>query len=102
MRPRKINRLKPKKVKGRITMLRAIPYKGNNVYIRMIDKDIFEYLAVFKNEIYSSYLIIKPKKGATKLTKDEIQQAGALILNGAFATLDMLLGVKLSEEEIEK
>ncbi len=83
--------LKPKKVKGRITTLKVMPYKKVMVYIRMIDGEIFEYIIPFKGEIYSSYLIIKPSKGKKKLTKDEVAQSAALIFAGAVTTVDYLL-----------
>jgi len=89
---RKISRLKPKNVKGRVTVLQAMPYKKIMVYLRMIDTDIFEYIIPYKGEIYSSYLIIKPKKGQTELSKDEINQAAALIFSSAVTTVDYLLG----------
>lgn len=84
-------KLKPKKVKGRITVLQAMPYKKIMVYIRMIDGDIFEYIIPFKGQIYSSYLIITPSKGKKKLTKDEINQAAALIFASAATTVDTIL-----------
>ena len=98
--PKKVNKpvlhgkmpdLKPKKVKGRITTLKVMPYKKVMVYIRQIDGEIFEFMIPFKGEIYSSYLIIKPRKGKKKLSKDEVNQAGALIFASAVTTVDYLL-----------
>ena len=89
--------LKPKKVKGRIATLKALPYKGCMVYLRRINIEIFEYLVVFKKQIYSSYWIIKPKKGKD-LTEDEVNQAASLTMAGAVATIDMLLGKKLNKK----
>lgn len=68
------------------------------VYLRVIDDDIFTYDLVFKGEIYSSYLIMKPKKGSKKLTKDEINQSAALIFAGACSTIDYLKGEKLDKK----
>jgi len=90
--------LKPKKVKGRIKVLKALPYKKIMIYLRQINEDIFEYIIPFKGEIYSSYLIITPKKSKNKLTEDEINQAAALILVSATATVDYLLGIKLDDK----
>lgn len=56
------------------------------------------YDLIYNNQIFSSYLIIRPKKGATKLSKSEISQAGALIMTGAMTTIDTLLGDKLDEK----
>lgn len=94
-------KLKVKKVKGRITVLKVLPYKGSMVYLRMVGEDIFMYDLVFKNEIYSSYLIISPKKGYNKLNKNEINQAGALIFAGAVSTIDTLLKEKVDKKTEE-
>lgn len=102
MGERRLRRLKPKKVKGRIQVLKAMPYKDCMVYIRRIEKVIFEYLLVFNKLIYSSYMIITPRKGKTDLNKDEISQCTELLWAGAEATIDTLLGTKLSEEDKKK
>ncbi len=96
--PKKSPELKPKKVKGQITTLKAMPYKGCMVYLRRINIEIFEYCVVFKKELYSSYWIIKPVKGKKDLTKNEVNQAAALAMAGAVATIDMLLGEKLDKK----
>ncbi len=90
---------KAKKVKGRIKVLRVIPYKKSMIYIRQIDGDIFMYDLIFKNEIYSSYLVITPKKGKTKLSKPEIARAAALILTGAVTTIDTLRGEVVEDKD---
>lgn len=94
--------MKPKKVKGRIKVLKALPYKKIMVYLRMIDGDIFEYIIPFKGEIYSSYLIIKPSKGKKKLTRDEVNQAAGLILASATTTIDYLLGETKVDKKTKK
>ena len=93
---------KAKKVKGRIKVLKAIPYKGSMVYIRQIDGDIFMYDIIFEKEIYSSYLVITPKKGKTKLSKPEVARAAALILTGAITTIDTLKGDVVSDKETKQ
>lgn len=99
---RKIARLKPKKVKGRIQVLKALPYKGHMVYVRHIIREhIFEYVLVFEKQIYSSYMIISPKVGQTKLSKDEISQATELLWAGAEATLEGLMGVNLDKTKAD-
>ena len=65
------------------------------VYLRRIDIEIFEYLVVFAEQIYSSYIIIKPSKLKKDLTNDEANQAAALAMAGACATIDTLLEKKL-------
>jgi len=96
---RRIARLKPKKIKGRIATLRALPYRENMIYIRMIDKEIFEYIAVFKGQVYSNYMVITPRNGQTKLSKEEIIASSKLILAGAEASIDTLLGETLDKEK---
>lgn len=98
---RRIARLKPKKIKGRISVLKVLPYKDSMVYIRRINQDIFEYMLVFKDNIYSSYMVITPKKGQTKLSKDEVSQCVELLWSGAEATIDTLIGDKLDKTKHE-
>jgi len=98
---RRIRRLKPKKIKGKIQLLKALPYKGNMIYVRCVDKFIFEYIAVFKNEVYTNYMVITPRKGQTKLSKDEMSQCAELLWAGGEASIDALLGVKLDKKKSE-
>jgi len=91
-------KLKVKKVKPRIKVLKALPYRGIMIYLRMVNDDIFMYDLAFKGEIYSAYFIMKPKKGFIKLSEGEINQSAALILAGATATIDTLLGKKLDKK----
>lgn len=88
-----------KKVKGRIKVLKALPYKGSMVYLRQIDGDIFMYDLVYKGQIYSSYIVITPKKGQTKLSDPEVARSAALILQGALATIDTLRGETVKDKE---
>ncbi len=88
---KKTPKLKPKKVKGRITVLKAMPYKGIMIYLRQVDGEIFEFIIPFKGEIYSSYLIIKTESGR-KHTKLEVAKSAALIFASAVTTVDFLLG----------
>lgn len=99
-----MNKLKTKKVKGIIQTLKVLPYRECPVYIRVISGTIFTYDLIFKNELYSSYIIIRPRKGQTKLSDTEISQAGALIMTGAMTTIDTMLGTKLDKktEEVVK
>jgi len=84
--------------KGRVKVLKAILYKSHMIYVRMIGTDYFEYLLEYKGEIYSSYIIIKPRGNHSKLSQSEIGECMALIYTGAEATLDQLLGVKVDEK----
>lgn len=80
------------KHKGRVKLFRAQLYRGHMVYIRKIGEDYFDYLIAYDSQVYSSYLLMGPKKGKKKLTKVEDTKAAAIIYAGAVATLDSLLG----------
>lgn len=97
-----VNGLEYKKVKGKVRVLKVVRYETCPIYIRMVGNDMFMYDLVFGGEIYSSYIIITPSMGKLSLTKDQISQAGALILTGALATIDTLLGIEVSDEAKEK
>ena len=93
--------LKPKKVKGRITVLKAIPYKEYMIYIRKINEDIFEYLVDFEGQLYGNYMILTPRQGQTKLNKEEIANGREIMWSGAIATIDALLANKLKELKLD-
>lgn len=94
--------VKVKKVSGRIKVLKAMPYKGVMVYIRRINQDIFEYIVPYKGQIYSSYLIMKPKKGKTKLSKGEVAKSAAVIFAGATATIDNFISGEDAKKSFDK
>lgn len=84
--------LVPKIVKGRIHIIRVLKYLGVNVLIRKIDEDIFEYVVVIDDNFYSDYMIFAPKQGSKTLTPTEVNNATQIILSGAFATIETILG----------
>lgn len=94
--------LKIKPAEQRVTLIKALPYKGNMIYLRKIGVDYFEYIVVFKNEIYTHYSLVKPPKGKKDFTKDQIREIGAMVMSGALATIDTLLGTKLDKETKKK
>lgn len=87
-----------KEVKGRISVLKAMPYRGIMVYIRRIGRDIFEYLVPHKGEVYSSYLIIKPRRWHLWLGREDVNRAAGIIFAGATTTIDILLDVEESKD----
>jgi len=93
-----MKKLKYTRTQGLIRVLKAMKYRECPLYIRMIGSEVFMYDVIIKNQLYSSYIIITPKKGTDKLTKQEIQSGMALINAGAQATIDTLLGVQLDKE----
>ena len=90
--------INPKTITGRIILLKAMPYKGYMVYLRRIGIELFEYLVVYKGELYTSYWEIKRAKGQKDLTPDQVNNAAALVMGGAVATINMKLGVKLDKK----
>lgn len=86
--------LKTKKVKGRMELLKTMPYKGCQVYVRRIDKDIFLYDVVIEGQIYSDYFIITPDKGQKELTEGQVITAAGWTFAGACATVDEVLKLK--------
>lgn len=95
-------KIKTKRVAGRVAVLKAMPYKGVMVYIRRIDKDIFEYIIPYKGQIYSSYLIMKPEKGKRRLTKMEVNKSAAVIFAGATATIDTFMSDEDAKKNFDK
>lgn len=82
------NKLNIQKTKGRISNLKVMPYRGCPVYIRKIDFDIFEYIIIFNNEVYTDYIILEtPNK---TLTKKEILGGVGMIMTAATVTVDTL------------
>jgi hypothetical protein len=97
-----MQKIKHKKVKGRMKVLKATLYKGHMIYIRQIGKDYFEYLTEYNGEIYSSYIIITPREGKKRLSKTDINGCIEIVHSGAEATIDALLGAKVAEEDKKK
>ena len=90
--------LKPKEVTGRITTLKALPYEGHMVYVRMIGTDLVEWMLVFNDQIYSSYMIFTPMPGKKELSPEQQMVAAGILWAGATATIDSLMGKKLDKE----
>jgi len=93
-------KLKVKKIKGRMTVLRVLSYNEHMIYVRFFSPDIFTYDLIHNNQLFSSYLVISPSSGRSKLSKTEITEAGKLVLMGAMSTVDSLIGVKLDDKEL--
>lgn len=86
---------------GKVKILRATLYKSHMVYIRMIGNDLFEYLLEYNGQIYSSYNIIKPRKGEKVLSEQDIADCRDLTMAMAETTLDELLGHTVEGETKE-
>ena len=82
----------------RITVLRRTEYKGCPVYILQMGV-IFQYLFIFKNELYQDHIYWNPRwyirllaffRLRTLYTKDEQAEGESIILNGAISSIDIL------------
>lgn len=79
-----------KKVPGKMTVLKVMPYKGCPVYLRRIGEDYFEYLLVFEGQIYADYFLFLPEKGKKVLTEKQVNGAAGIAFAAATATIDVL------------
>lgn len=93
--------LNVKKVAGRVTILKVIPYRGVLIYLRKIGADYIEYVLSFEGEVYSSYMIFTPSKGRKNLTPGQVARAGALVFAGATATVDYLFNPEFAKQNAE-
>lgn len=76
-------------------------YKDCPIYVRMIGDDVFIWDVIFKNRLYSSYIVMKPEKGKIKLNKDQITETAKMCYSGAAATIDIQLGEKLNDKDAD-
>ena len=74
-------------------------YKKGMIYVRQVDEEIFIWDAIYKNKLYSSYIVITLDKGKKKLGKDIIDEVRQMCYAGAATTIDLQMGVKLSKKD---
>jgi len=78
----------------KIKVLKKIDYKGLPVYIRRIDK-LFEYLIIYKGNLFSHYLDIKPSWNRRffkeKYTEKQLEDIIKVSIKSAEITIDKLL-----------
>jgi len=84
--------------KGRMKLIMAVGYKDGMIYVRMVDRDLFIWDAVWKGQLYSSYIVITPKEDE-ELSQDIINEAAQMCYAGAASTIDIQRGEGLSDEE---
>ena len=77
----------------KVEVLQKLEYKGCPVYIRKIG-NLFEYLVIFQNELYSNYIDIKSDWYRIFLkdeyTKKQLENIIKLVLVMAHKTIDKL------------
>lgn len=91
-----------KTVPSQIKLWKVTPYKDSKIYIRQFGKSLFEYLVLWKDNIYSDNIIITPEEGKKKLTNAQEHTAFAWIFAAATTTVDTLRGDKVDESKLAR
>lgn len=73
----------------KIEVLKKIDHKGHPIYIRKI-AHLFEYLIVYKGELYSNYFNIKPSWYRRHYTEKQLESIVKLVLMTACKVIDAL------------
>lgn len=78
----------------RIEVIKKFDYKGCPIYIRRMDT-LFEYLVIYKGELYEEYFDIKPSKiRQSPLLKDyskkQLDNIVKMVYFAAYKTIDKL------------
>lgn len=90
---------KTKKDNGLMRVLMVMSYKDIPIYVRMIGKDVFIWDVIHNNQLFSSYVVIGPRKGEKKLANSDIDEIVKICYAGAAATIDNILGIPITEDE---
>jgi len=93
--------LRSTEVTGLMKILTAVGYKDGMVYARHIpgdEKDMFLWDAVWKGQLYSSYIVVTHEKGV-EVSQDVIDNSRDICYAGACATIDYQRGDGLTDEE---
>lgn len=96
---KKLEELPIKIVKAPIKLWKLVPYKDSKIYIRQIYEQCFEYLVMWRDNIYTDNIIITPEPGKTKLTNPQQHTCFAWIFAAATTTVDELRGEGASQQQ---
>jgi hypothetical protein len=91
--------MKIKRNKGVEVILQRSLYRDCPILIRRIGDRFFEWMACVKNEFYTSYLLMNPKKGTNELEDAEVRDVTTVLYSGALASIDTLLDEKKEEDK---
>jgi len=83
---------------ARMKLLTVVGYKDGMIYVRQIGSDMFIWDAVWKGQLYSSYIIIIPEEGK-ELSQDVVDNARQMCYAGAAATIDYQRGEGVTEDQ---
>lgn len=87
------------KSKIKVRVLNVRYYRDCPIYLRQIGKTYFEWLVIYKNQLYSGYIEMQPANGKHRLTNKEITKTMNIVLAGATTTVDSFY---FREEEAAK
>ena len=73
----------------KIEVLKKLEHKGCPIYIRRLDT-LFEYLIIYKGELYEEYFDIKPKWPRKDYSKKQLDNIVKLVYFSAYKTIDKL------------
>ena len=80
----------------KIEIIKKLDYKGCPIYIRRMGS-LFEYIVIYKNELYEEYFDIKPSKIREKspllkdYSKKQIDNIVKMVYFAAYKTIDKLI-----------
>jgi hypothetical protein len=97
-KPVDINKVSKNATKGRVQLLHALKYMDCWVYVLRIDKTLFTYHAIINGEMYFSYVEADISEGK-RLTDKQIKGYIGIILAGAHATIETVLGKNKESEQ---
>lgn len=89
----------------RVVVLKRMEYKGAIIIARKIGLYYFEYLVIYKNDLYTWNIILNPTKEneGKPLTRDEILKGAEVILIAGSTTVDELIeGERKAEKKAKK
>ena len=90
--------IKLSKEKARVTNVKKVEYNGYPIILRQIGRDMFEYLIVWKDEIYNGYVLYSGSWWRCFLprrfwfTDEERKSVNEILMSAASLTLDTLRG----------
>ena len=77
----------------KIEVLKKIDHKGCPIYIRKLDT-LFEYLIIYKGELYSNYFDITPTHEGQQYSEKQLEGIVKLVLMTACKVIEELIKKK--------
>ncbi len=86
---------------SKLRVLKTTEYKGYHILIQNYG-DFFQFIAFADGKFYQGFNIITPEKGKKKHNSDTLVKCGALMLDYAMTTVDVLLAKDNPEKLLEE